>query len=962
MLASSLVPVVPAVAEETDSGADEALFAGSISDGLNDAEEGVAGSIDLADADNGAAVNESPSSDEASFSGKIAASGLGNEVTNPPSESSQCVEAASSKDSVVTQSATSTSDNTFTNEYGTWKISVLKAGGIKVTPPTIITDTVLDVFELPSVVPCDVKLSNGDIVAEGTPIVQYGLFSSKMLVKAKEVVFSGNIKYGAGTSFIAECETVTFKDGATCPNLDLTGVKTLNVGSGAQVPRVQNSPTLKKLNISADADFSRASFKGCSALEATGTLSSVNESMFENCTSLKSVELQDSVTKISGSAFRGCTSLKSVELKGNVAEIESNAFRGCSELSSIDLTNIVSIGSYAFEGTKLSNISIPTGCSVSGSAFRNNTASPTVYYDGKSLGGNSFNGTSIKSLSLGPNASDIKPAAFNQAKIGHIYISPENTLLYTTTGENLFARTDGESKQLYPFQPPAPQVPDTIRSVPASSTEFNVGKDIKNILSGTFNSHPRIASISIEEGNTSFVLDSQGALYTADMKTLLKVPADVTSFVVPDSVTMIEQNAFCRCDKLTSVTLPESLVEIKTEAFWGCSSLASIKFPKSLTTIGVGILEGTALEKLQMSEGLWSNSTKDDFVQDGAVPSISTLFYGMNWNASNWNTDLLNKSVTSLDLGLYKPSFIPAYAFAGLLGLTEVSIPSSVTNIGYGAFYFCLNLKDVYVYAPTGMKIETGGMSDGNSGSGNADESYKVSNPSSFSTWDESLDPAPFTSAKYADLTGINFYGAAYSQNDVISYCAKNGQNFIPIAVLQDNSTVFGNYTVTYGTGAYDYNHVEIANIPVGGTPSVNVVFGDYGTPRTLTNGNGCSVYYVDSEGNVVTSFDKAGTYTAFISGDNKSVFGQRAVSFQVGDAAQPVQPDQPVQPAQPTQPTQPVSTVPVQQQPAAAAGGQTLATTGDTTDVAPVAAVGFAGALAAVGAWFARRRLKDEQ
>lgn len=662
--------------------------------------------------------------------------------------------------------------------------------------------------------------------------------------------------------------------------------------------------------------------------------------------------------------FEGCASLKSVELLDSVTKIGTNAFKNCSEFSSIDLSKIKSISYSAFEGTKLSDISIPANCVVRQNAFRNLSTSPTVYYDGSSLD-DAFLGTVIKTLTIGPNASGINHGAFRDTTIGHIYISPENTLFYSTTGENLFARTDGESEQLYPYQQLPPKVPDEIWGVPAGSTEFNVGKDIKYILSGAFNSHPRIASISIEEGNTSFVLDSQGALYTADMKTLLKVPADVTSFVVPDSVTMIEQNAFCRCDKLTSVTLPESLVEIKTEAFWGCSSLASIKFPKSLTTIGVGILEGTALEKLQMSEGLWSNSTKDDFVQDGAVPTIISLFYGMNWSANNWNTDLLNKSVTSLDLGLYKPSFIPAYAFAGLLGLTEVSIPSSVTNIGYGAFYYCLNLKDVYVYAPTGMKIETGGMSDGNSGSGNADESYKVSNPSSFSKWDESLDPAPFTSAKYADLTGINFYGAAYSQNDVISYCAKNGQNFIPIAVLQDNSTVFGNYTVSYGTGAYDYNHVEIANIPVGGTPSVNVVFGDYDKPRTLTNGNGCSIYYVDSEGNVVTSFDKAGTYTAFISGDNKSVFGQRAVSFQVGDAVQPVQPDQPVQPAQPvqpTQPTQPVSTVPVQQQPAAAAGGQTLATTGDTTDVAPVAAVGFAGALAAVGAWFARRRLKDEQ
>lgn len=674
--------------------------------------------------------------------------------------------------------------------------------------------------------------------------------------------------------------------------------------------------------------------------------------------------------------FKGCTSLKTVELQEGVTTIDTAAFKGCSEFSSIDLSKIESIGMSVFEGTKLSDISIPANCVVGQSAFGNLSTSPAVYYDGSSLD-NAFRDTVIKTLTIGPNASGIKHGAFLDAvtsdqngqtyvstTIGHIYISPENKLFYSTTGENLFARTDGDSEQLYPYQPLPPKAPDTISSVPASSTEFNVGKDIKNIWSGVFRSHPRIVSISIEEGNTSFVLDSQGALYTADMKTLLRVPADVTSFVVPDGVTMIEQDAFCRCDKLTSVTLPESLVEIKTEAFWGCSSLASIKFPKSLTTVGVGILEGTALEKLQMSEGLWSNSTKDDFVQDGAVPTIISLFYGMNWSASNWNTDLLNKSVTSLDLGLYKPSFIPAYAFAGLLGLTEVSIPSSVTNVGYGAFYFCLNLKDVYVYAPTGMKIETGGMSDGNSGSGNADESYKVSNPGSFSTWDDTLAPAPFTSAKYADLTGINFYGAAYSQNDVISYCAKNGQNFIPIAVLQDNNSVFGDYTVSYGTGAYDYNHVEIANIPVGGTPSVNVVFGDYDKPRTLSNGDGCSIYYLDSEGNVVTSFDKAGTYTAFISGDNKSVFGQRAVSFQVGDAAQPVQPDQPVQPtqpAQPTQPTQPVSTVPVQQ-PAAAAGGQTLATTGDTTDVAPIAAVGFAGALAAVGAWFARRRLKDEQ
>ena len=947
VLATSLVPVVPAVAASSDneieSNADAALLDGlaledadslmenaEASDATDIAgdesfeEDGLAGEVSPLDSD---ANDGLDSGDVATSFGLTSSTNVANGGVVSPLD------------------ATSVSPDTFTDEFGTWTIRKGRFGSEKgkilVMSAEISSDVTFDVFEFPTVVPCDVTLSNGDVVVKDTPIYKYYDLGKVSGINAKKIVFPSGVKYQQWLT--ANCETVVIRSGVSDSlNLsNIAGVESIDVESGVPVPSVNNSKTLKSITAPDDADYSSATFKNCTALEKIGALSSVNFEMFSGCTSLKSVELQDGVT-----------------------EIKSNAFQGCSEFSSIDLTNIVSIGVQAFEGTKLSDISIPANCVVSTSAFQNLSTSPTVYYDGSSLN-NAFSGTVVKTLTFGPNASGIYHAAFSNATIGHIYVSPENTLLYTTTGENLFARTDGESEQLYPYQQPAPQVPDTIRSVPASSTEFNVGKDIKRILSGAFNSHPRIASISIEEGNTSFVLDSQGALYTADMKTLLKVPADVTSFVVPDGVTLIEQNAFCRCDKLTSVTLPESLVEIKTEAFWGCSSLASIQFPKSLTTIGVGILEGTALEKLLMSEGLWTNSTKDDFVQDGAVPTIISLFYGMNWSALNWNTDLLNKSLTSIDFGQYKPSFIPAYAFAGLLGLTEVSIPSSVTNIGYGAFYFCLNLKDVYVYAPTGMKIETGGMSDGNSGSGNADESYKVSNPGSFSTWDESLPPAPFTSAKYADLTGINFYGAAYSQNDVISYCANHGQNFIPIAVLQDNSTVFGNYTVTYGTGAYDYNHVEIANIPVGGTPSVNVVFGDYGTPRTLINGNGCSIYYVDSEGNVVTSFDKAGTYTAFISGDNKSVFGQRAITFQVGDAAQPVQPvqpDQPMQPTQPAQPTQPVSTVPVQQQPAAAAAGQTLATTNDATDVAPVAAVGFAGALAAVGAWFARRRLKDEQ
>lgn len=939
VLATSLVPVVPAVAASSDSeiesNEDGVLLEGLSLDG-GDSATGTAESSDVTDV----VVDESITDDgllgEAPLLGGAVYDGSGF-TTVTASFVSLYSSNTTDGEAVATRAATSTAPNTFTDEYGTWTIQTLTDGSIRVSKFVgNSAEALVEVFEFPTTVPCDVSLSDGTVIAKGTPISSYANFAKKTFtgINAKEIVLPGGFTYAG--SLTANCETLTVKSGAKgSPTLKLTGLQSVKVESGAQTPKVQNNTTLKEVNIEDGAIVQ-------------------GDLLFSKCTALETAR----VSAVAGNMFQGCTSLETVEFTSDVTKIDDYAFDGCSKLSSIDLSNITSIGTYAFSRTSLSDISIATNCNVARAAFAWMSSSPSVYYDGASMGDSCFVDVDVKELRLGANAKGIDRAAFvsssdESAQTARLQVDINNDTYYLSADhKSLFGRSDDGATRIYPYQR-IENVPDTIKNVPASTTEWTVGKDIKVIVSGAFNSHPRLASISIEEGNTSFVLDYQGALYTADMKTLIKVPADAASFVVPDGVTTIEQNAFCCCDKLTSVTLPESLTEIKTEAFWGCSSLASIKFPKSLTTVGVGILEGTALEKLQISEGLWSNSTKDDFVQDGAVPSIETLFYGMNWGATNWNIDSLNKSLTSLDLSLYKPSFIPAYAFAGLLGLTEVSIPSSVTNIGYGAFYYCLNLKDVYVYAPTGMKIESGGMSDGNSGSGNADESYKVSNPGSFSTWDESLDPAPFTSAKYADLTGINFYGAAYSQNDVISYCAEHGQNFIPIAVLQDNSSVFGDYTVSYGTGAYDYDHVEIANIPVGGTPSVNIVFGDYGTPRTLKNGDGCSIYYVDSEGNVVTSFDKAGTYTAFISGDNKSVFGQRAVSFQVGDTEQPVQS---------AQSAQTVSTVPAQQQSAAVATGQTFATTNDATDVAPVAAVGLAGAFAAVGAWFARRRLKNEQ
>ena len=57
--------------------------------------------------------------------------------------------------------------------------------------------------------------------------------------------------------------------------------------------------------------------------------------VFNNCTSLKSIVIPDSVTCIGRNAFEYCSSLTSVVIGNSVTLIDYDAFSGCNLLSNI---------------------------------------------------------------------------------------------------------------------------------------------------------------------------------------------------------------------------------------------------------------------------------------------------------------------------------------------------------------------------------------------------------------------------------------------------------------------------------------------------------------------------------------------------------------------------------------------------------------------------------------------------
>lgn len=99
------------------------------------------------------------------------------------------------------------------------------------------------------------------------------------------------------------------------------------------------------------------------AIELPETVTFIGKNAFAGCTALETIVIPASVTYIDAYAFAKCTSLKSVVFKGKaVTEIRDFAFIGCSALETIVLPEgLESIGKEAFSGcSAIKAIKTPT--------------------------------------------------------------------------------------------------------------------------------------------------------------------------------------------------------------------------------------------------------------------------------------------------------------------------------------------------------------------------------------------------------------------------------------------------------------------------------------------------------------------------------------------------------------------------------------------------------------------------
>ena len=168
------------------------------------------------------------------------------------------------------------------------------------------------------------------------------------------------------------------------------------------------------------------------------------DSVFEGCTSLKSVSLPDSMTAIPHDAFRNCISLTEVDLPENLQAIGSNAFAGCRKLQQIQLPNsLESLGTGVFRGSGLTSVTLPDNITTIGEwLFAGCTKLQEVTFSPYTteIGYNAFDGcTKLSEVTLPDTLRRIRSDAFqNCTSLEAVHFSDLSKWLQMSFGSNHF--------------------------------------------------------------------------------------------------------------------------------------------------------------------------------------------------------------------------------------------------------------------------------------------------------------------------------------------------------------------------------------------------------------------------------------------------------------------------------------------------------------------------------------------
>lgn len=448
-------------------------------------------------------------------------------------------------------------------------------------------------------------------------------------------------------------------------------------------------------------------FDGCANLtdivfSGVSKVNALGEYAFANCVKLEEFNVPASLALVGKYAFSGCTALSEIDFADNGVNLTFNegVFSGCIGLTRVDLPSYVTnIDVSLFDGCdNLAGIYVNSAntkyADINGVLYEINAAKAPVkilFYSKLNgnitlpdtvteIGASVFrNNKNITSFVVGKNVTKIGDHAFDgcTSLTGVTFTAVDagssNTL---TLGSYAFANCTNANFTTVQFPKHATTIGAYVLSGSKNVSNISFLGDVTEIKNYAFQ----------KTGITGITLPTT-------LKTLgdgVFAGSKLATLVIPNSVETMGAKIFQNCKSLTSVTLSTNtkFTEISDYAFQG-SSIASLTLPDNVTEIGEYAFESSNLasttenpfnfNKVTSVGGAAFSNTK---VQTVVIPGAITFADGTTSVPGVFENTISLTSVT-----LTSVTAIADYMFQKT-GLTSVTIPATVTNIGDHAFAY----------------------------------------------------------------------------------------------------------------------------------------------------------------------------------------------------------------------------------------------------------------------------------
>ena len=211
----------------------------------------------------------------------------------------------------------------------------------------------------------------------------------------------------------------------------------------------------------------------------------------------------------------------------------------------------------------------------------------------------------------------------------------------------------------------------TVEEIEADEHLYAIGKTVSTYVVAKFNDDYTQVTIT-KNGEDSDGLIKDFAPWIGDKSPMEKHKDTLQIAVVEKGIVNTGDGMFYQCAELTSIIIPYSVTRIGQHTFWNCTNLNNVSIPDNVISIGNGVYYNT---------GYYNNS-------------------------SNWEDNVLyignylieaNDSISGSYIIKEGTKVIAARAFESCTSLTNITIPNNVTKIDKNTFSGCSNLSSITI-------------------------------------------------------------------------------------------------------------------------------------------------------------------------------------------------------------------------------------------------------------------------